>query len=347
MKPSSFPGMSISISRIRSCTDRGEIATCGWTDSTIEMTRSYTSTTQGPRALLREAWNLRKVYSRDPTVEMQALVARLRAVEELVEERFGVALEDMKMLDVGAGQRLLQMKYFAPRNSVVGIDLDVIPQGFDPAGYFRMLRANGLKRTVKTIGRKVIGVDTRQSRELLTLVGDARFPRLEVHHMDAAAMTFRDRSFDFVYSMVVFQHLSDPGSVAKEMARVLVPGGIAYADFILYTSLTGSHDIRLLGGRPADLPSWAHLRPQHEHLIQQSAYLNGLRLKEWERIFDTAMPGHELILVQPGRENLEPEVSRLKQQGELSDYSLEELVTTKVILLWRKPRDQSSSAESE
>ena len=311
------------------------------------MTKSYTSATRGPRALLREVRNLRKVYSRDPKAEMQALVERLRAVEELVEERFDVVLEDMKMLDVGAGQRLLQMKYFALRNSVVGIDLDVIPQGFDPAGYFRMLRANGLKRTVKTIGRKVLGVDTRQSRELLTLVGGSRFPRLEVHHMDAGAMTFVDRSFDFVYSMVVFQHLSDPGSVAEEMARVLAPGGIAYADFILYTSPTGSHDIRLLGGRSADLPFWAHLRPQHEHLIQQSAYLNGLRLKEWERIFESAMPRHELILVQPGRENLEPEASRLKRQGELSDYSMDELVTTKVILLWRKPLDRSSPAESQ
>jgi ubiquinone/menaquinone biosynthesis C-methylase UbiE len=278
---------------------------------------------------------------------MRTLVERLRTVEQLVEERFGVALEGRKMLDVGAGQRLLQMKYFAARNSVVGIDLDVIAQGFDPAGYVRMLRANGLKRTVKTIGRKLLGVDTRHSRELLKLGGGVRIPRLEVQHMDAAAMTFADRSFDFVYSMVVFQHLSEPPSVAAEMARVLVPGGIAYADFILFTSPTGSHDIRLLGGRSVDLPSWAHLRPQHEHLIQQSAYVNGLRLMEWRRIFETSMPGHELILIQPGREKLELEASRLRQQGELRDYSVEELVTTKVIVLWRKPRDERSSGLSE
>jgi hypothetical protein len=68
---------------------------------------------------------------------------------------------------------------------------------------------------------------------------------------------------------------------------------------------------------------------------------------EWRRIFETSMPGHELILIQPGREKLELEASRLRQQGELRDYSVEELVTTKVIVLWRKPRDERSSGLSE
>jgi len=299
--------------------------------------KSYSSATRGPRAFVREVRNLRTTYSGDADAEARALVGRLTEVERLVAERFGLDLRGLRMLDVGAGQRLLQMKYFSGANTVVGIDLDVIAQGFDPAAYLRMLRVNGVKRTAKTVGRKLLGVDARQSRALRQVLRCDRFPTLDVRHMSADQMTFPDASFDFVYAMVVFQHLADPESVAGEMARVLAPGGVAYADFILYTSPTGAHDIRLLGGRSADLPRWAHLRPGYRDLVQPSAYVNGLRLPDWRGLFERQMPGAELLLVQPGGESLSHEAAALKRRGELEDYALEELVTTKVITLWRKP----------
>lgn len=45
---------------------------------------------------------------------------------------------------------------------------------------------------------------------------------------DAHALPFADASFDFVFSLAVFEHLHSPWIAAREMARVLRPGGQAY-----------------------------------------------------------------------------------------------------------------------
>jgi len=267
---------------------------------------------------------------------MRGVIARADQIEALVADRFGVKLEGLRILDIGAGQRLLQMKYFSQKNEVVGIDRDVVIQGLDLRGYLHMFRTNGLKRAVKTAGRKVLRIDSSQSRELGRMLGVERFPTLEVHQMDAAKLRFADDSFEFVYSLAVLPHLEQPENAIAEIARVLASGGIANVDFILYTSRTGSHDIRLLGGRAAELPIWAHLRPQHETLVQPSAYLNKLRLGDWKRLFSELMPGSE-VATETAEEWVETEARRLKEEGDLADYSLEELITTKVVVLWQKP----------
>src|SRR5579864_3516071 len=48
-----------------------------------------------------------------------------------------------------------------------------------------------------------------------------------VRRMDAEAMEFDDRSFDFIWSWGVIHHSSDTRQVLSEMARVLRPGGQA------------------------------------------------------------------------------------------------------------------------
>ena len=45
---------------------------------------------------------------------------------------------------------------------------------------------------------------------------------------DAHALPFADASFDFVYSLAVFEHLHTPWVVADEIFRVLKPGGRVY-----------------------------------------------------------------------------------------------------------------------
>ena len=46
--------------------------------------------------------------------------------------------------------------------------------------------------------------------------------------VDAHNMPFEDASFDFVYSLAVFEHLHSPWTAAKEIFRVLKPGGEVY-----------------------------------------------------------------------------------------------------------------------
>ncbi len=299
--------------------------------------KSYTASARGPGEFAREIVHLVRAHSRDAGAEMRALAARLSEVEELVQSSYGTTLEGLRMLDVGAGQRMLEMKYFSVKNTVVGIDRDVIVEGIDPRAYLRLLMRQGVNRTAKTIGRKSLGIDRRQTRELAKVLRVRRFPKLTVRQMDAAKMTFESDSFDFVYSFAVFQHLENPHAVVEEMRRVVKPGGVFYADFILYTGRTGAHDLRLMGGRTAEIPLWAHLRPDKSQEVRQTAYLNRLRLPEWRSMFDERLPGCELVLKAPEREWLEPEALKLQAEGELQDYGLEELLTAKVMVVWQKP----------
>jgi ubiquinone/menaquinone biosynthesis C-methylase UbiE len=200
-----------------------------------------------------------------------------------------------------------------------------------------MIRASDIRRTAKTIVRKASGIDRRYRDELMRQARLSRLVRVPVLQMDAAHLLFADESFDFVYSTTVFHHLADPGTVADEIVRVLRPGGTFYIDFIPFTSKTGQLDIRAIGGRKADVPAWAHLRPQLKETVRESAYLNRLSIREWLQLFQERAPGCQLIFRRPNAEQLEQQVRRLWSQGELLKYELEELVTAEVVVIWQKP----------
>jgi SAM-dependent methyltransferase len=72
------------------------------------------------------------------------------------------------------------------------------------------------------------GLDTYESPLLVKT--DAfvyRGERLD-YVADAHALPFADDTFDFVFSLAVFEHLHSPWVAAKEIARVLRPGGRVY-----------------------------------------------------------------------------------------------------------------------
>ena len=72
------------------------------------------------------------------------------------------------------------------------------------------------------------GLDTNESPRLVKTDGFV-YPgnRLDFA-ADVHALPFGDASFDFVFSLAVFEHLHSPWIAAKEIARVLRPGGRAY-----------------------------------------------------------------------------------------------------------------------
>ena len=301
--------------------------------------RSYTSGSRGLAGSVRELRDLVRHHRRDVPGRVRAEVAQLRAVEASVEERLGIELEDRRMLDLGAGQGLFQLMYFTARgNDVVGIDRDLIVHGFDPLGYVRMARTNGPKRAAKTIARKSLGIDRAYRRALEEELNVSRTRRrLGAGQMDAAAMSFPDASFDFAYSFRVFMHLDRPHLVAQEAARVIAPGGGAYIAFLPYTAMNGCLDLRMLSGQGDGLPPWLHLRPKHAADVRESGYLNKLRLREWRELFEEAMPGCQFVVDQDDNEERQQLVDLMYTQGELLDYSREELLATNVRVFWRRP----------
>lgn len=73
---------------------------------------------------------------------------------------------------------------------------------------------------------EVVGVEFSEAQ----LAGvKAKAPNLRFVRGDAHELEFEDGRFDVVYGRWVLEHVADPARVAREMRRVLKPGGRAFA----------------------------------------------------------------------------------------------------------------------
>jgi SAM-dependent methyltransferase len=93
-------------------------------------------------------------------------------------------------------------------------DRDVLEAGCGE-GYGADLIAN--------VARRVIGLDYDESAVEHVR---ARYPRVEMHHGNLAALPLPDASVDVVVNFQVIEHLWDQGQFVAECLRVLRPGGV-------------------------------------------------------------------------------------------------------------------------
>jgi SAM-dependent methyltransferase len=301
--------------------------------------KSYTSNTFQLRTIWQDACTKYRLFSNHDRVVADKL-RDIHMVESCVREATGMELIGKQILEIGPGQQRLQMAYLSTRNEILGIDLDVIASGANPLLYLKMAWSNGLIRTAKTASRKLLGVDRNIQRELGRQLGIPTFPALSVKQMDVSDLTFRDASFDGVYCRSVLQHVPKPELALRQMARVLREGGVAYASIHLYTSQMGHLDPRVFDPeKRASVQGWPHLRPKLANSVRPTAYLNHLRLPEWKLIFEREMPGVQFQLNGgTGLAEMEREVRQLQSKGELLDYSLEELVYSELVAIWKRPQ---------
>jgi SAM-dependent methyltransferase len=301
-----------------------------------EKIRAYTSAGSSAFSFLQEVRGLHRYYRQAPELARKA-VEDVRNREAQVKEHLGLDLRDLDILEIGPGQLQSHAKYLALNNRVTGIDLDTMAQSMAPQIYFEMLRTNGLRRTLKTLGRKLLGTDRKFATELRRQIGVERLPKLKIIQMDACQMTFADESFDFVYARSVFHHLPDPAAALEGIGRVLRPGGGAYLILHLYTSETGCLDPRIHTSRRKEVQGWPHLRPaSHTVLYNDNTYLNKLRLHEWRALFNSKLPDAKYFTTAGNSATVES-ARDLQSRGELLDYSLEELITYDLAVIWRKP----------
>lgn len=297
---------------------------------------SYSSQKTSPGALLREAFYLYQNHLQGAAQTVERVVSDLRSLERLL-EKYSFTLRHRDILDIGVGQFLPQMHYFIQHNRVVGIDFDVIVQDLNPVQYARMFLLNGPRRAAKTITRKLLGIDRRYRICLKTQMRVSSLKKQTVFRMDVTKMTFATASFDFVHSFSVLHSVRNPAAALCEIRRVLRPGGMVYFSFQLYTSESGSLDPRIFTNGPAGAILWPHLRSRYSGEIKPNAYTNRLRLNQWRDIFEAELPGANVILTSSTRHGIEDDARDLVKRGELSDYTLEELLTHRVQVLWRKP----------
>jgi SAM-dependent methyltransferase len=310
--------------------------------------RSYTSSSEQSSGVLFEFANLFKGTirsARNIRQEVADLLTELRTAEALIQKHGGLTVRDLDILEIGVGQLPRQLAYFAMQNRAVGMDLDVVPQGLGVRDYVRLLKTNGPKRLLKTVARKMTGYDWLFHRELARQLQVRKVSRPRTLQMDASRMEFPDGSFDLVYSFNVFEHLPDPAVVLQEKIRVTRPGGCVLTHFHLYSSDSGGHDVRILAGERQGMPYWPHLRPQHAALVRNAAYINRWRLNQWHQLFDRVTPGCAYSYwTDKDMERKKHVLKDLRQQGELADYTDQELLTLNLVSVWKKPTHQSAPA---
>lgn len=301
--------------------------------------KSYSSQKTNLVALLNEAKSLYNMHRDGASVRVKNAITELVDLEKHLKNKYGFSLQNRDVLDVGVGQFLPQAHYFSINNRVTGIDLDVIAQGSNPLQFVRMLFSNGPRRTAKTIIRKLIGIDKIYRKELKEKLCVRDLPHIKVIRMDCSSLDFGDSSFDFVHSFSVLHSLPNPIAAVDGFVRILRPGGIAAISLHLYTSESGSLDPRAFTNRRNEIEDWKHLRSEYAGLVKPNAYVNKLRLHEWQKLFDKSMPDSEFILTPSRRKGIEDDLCSLISNGELKDYSKEELLTHRIQVLWQKPKE--------
>src|SRR5579859_2120688 len=297
---------------------------------------SYSSMSTGLLGRLQELVHLARGLPK-ATKSTVKYVRRVHGeTQTRVFERTGVIVAGKKVLDIGPGQQFGVLRCFSLANECVAIDTDVIPSGWDLAGWIGMLRHNTGMRVMKTLGRKALGVDRRIRTALARDLGVRDFPKERVLRMSATKMDFEPDTFDLVYSHSVFEHIDDPEAALSEVRRVLRPGGVAYISVHLYNSHAGAHDPRIFAQGSPKPPYWPHLRPTHAATVRPGTYLNKLSLADWRALFERIMPG-VTYAADRDSDDLLPAIRAIREQGELLEYNDDELLTVNLIAIWQKP----------
>jgi SAM-dependent methyltransferase len=160
--------------------------------------------------------------------------------------------------------------------------------------------------------------------------------------MSASHMSFPDATFGFVCSFSAFEQIDAPGEALREVVRVLRPGGVAYIQLCPYSSHAGHLGSSAFPDAKPQPPFWPHLRPELAHTVQANPHLNRLSLREWRLLLTHIMPGLEVTCERQDGELRQP-LAELRARGELSDCTDEELLTARLVAIWKKRRGSAFS----
>ncbi len=285
---------------------------------------------RGPRlSLFSEFKKLNWMYRNRMDTLIEEDYSCYEGIIASVEDTFGVELTGKKILEIGCGQLYPQAHALAQKNEVHGIDLDIVLYNWSPILIAKLLLNNGIKRTLKTTIRKFM-FDGKYKSKLSERYGSSLIKNPQFYRMNGEDLKFDDDSFDFIFSVTVFEHIEDVDKCVSEIKRVLKPNGIFSIDINLFTGITGGHN--LYGKHPAEthIPPWDHLR---QELYPTNVYLNKLRLDDYKRIFRKYFSEVQFVENESAhfKDLLTDEIRR-----ELSDYSEHELLLDLVTVQSKK-----------
>jgi len=246
---------------------------------------------------------------------------------------FAGNLAGRRVVDLGCGKTFwLTLLLASDGADALGVDTEVTDPRASAGKYLRLLRTNGVERTLRTLTWDLLFARPYYRRLAKEYGADLRFDRVRMLQTDGSLLPVPDKSLDWVVSHEVLEHVRDLSGVLRELKRTLKPDGLAYLYVHHFTSLSGGHHIAWK--HPDTLPSrkvppWDHLRERR--FAQIPSWLNRVRALEYRRLIEAELEVVEWRwLPKEGEALLTPQI-----RAELSDYSEEELLHKGFIVIAR------------
>jgi SAM-dependent methyltransferase len=231
--------------------------------------------------------------------DVRSVYGRCRA--DLERAGFG-SIAGRRVLDLGCGPMFaFALQCAADGARVTALDTAYVRPDPLPLAFARTLALGGAKQAVKSAARRLLfskryydALEREAGRPLRRHARDIAFATA-----DAASSSYplESGSFDLVASNAVLEHVADVPAFAREVARILAPGGWFYAIVHNFYSLSGGHhpDWAYADERPSErVPPWDHLR---ENRHPAFVHLNRLRPEE----YSAALGGPLDVVVFEGR----------------------------------------------
>jgi SAM-dependent methyltransferase len=267
-----------------------------------------------------------------------------KCATDLARAGFG-GMAGKRVLDLGCGPMFaFALQCAADGARVSALDTAYVKPDFLPVAFARTLRHGGAKQAVKSAVRRVLFsrryyrvLEREAGRPLRRFAPDIRFVTADA---EASQYPLPPASFDLAASNAVLEHVGDVPAFAREIARVLAPGGLFYGIIHNFYSLSGGHnpDWAYADEHPSKrVPPWDHLR---QNLSPAFVHLNRMRPEAYRSALGEALDvllfeGRDINHDPPGVEGdrfLTPEIA-----AELSAYPRELLLTRSWCVIARKP----------
>ena len=169
------------------------------------VSKGYTSTRLGILSRLSEITSLLTVYRQGPTGLVKRSVAEAIGVLDEIALAQGKPVKDMDILEIGSGQKSIQLAVMSQANRAIGIDRESSNDGLSFRSIVHTIQTDGAVRAAKTVARKAMGFDRQIRNEFAKQMGLEAWRALNVQKMDASRLSFPDASFDIVFLRAVFR----------------------------------------------------------------------------------------------------------------------------------------------
>lgn len=267
-----------------------------------------------------------------------------KAIQHLAD--FGLqSVKGKQVLDLGCGCRFPFSLLAASEGAeITALDISHVKPQALPVYFWKIFRANGVKRAVKSVARRLLfdKLYLKQMNESAGIDLSPFIKRINFVLADASAADYPLPSgkFDLIASNAVLEHVDDVKKYFAEVGRLLKKGGLCYGLIHNYYSISGGHNLEC--AYPDTNPSsrvaaWDHLRSNQ---FPTHIYLNKLKPEDYKA---AAAASLEILLFEgrdinhnagglEGERCLTPSV-----QAELSQYPKEILLTRSYCIICKKP----------